>query len=89
MMADAMEVLDDDADIEESDQIVNAILDEIGINLNEQLLSAPDTSLKNDVKVASKEKQPILEAAGNVGSSQPAISDEDRALEERLNKLKK
>ena len=91
MMDDVMsDVLDDDTEAE-SEEVVQAVLDEIGINFNESLINAP-TDTKVQSKEVQKEKAPVLEAAGNVGSSsssKPVANDEFKELEERLNKLKK
>ena len=47
MMEDAMdELMDDDETEEEQERIVQSVLDEIGIQLNEQLVSAPSASSK-------------------------------------------
>jgi len=74
VMNDAMEDAMDEADNEaESDEIVNQVLDEIGVKMNEDLVDAPGKKLD----------------AGAQAAAVPAESEHDKVLEARLNNLKK
>ncbi|CCH62684.1 hypothetical protein TBLA_0I00190 [Henningerozyma blattae CBS 6284] len=71
--------LDED---EEADDIVNQVLDEIGVDLNAQLQTTPQGVMKESEVL---ESQPIAEAIGtSIGGSNP-----DADLQARLDSLKK
>ncbi|KAJ3414267.1 Charged multivesicular body protein 2A [Chytridiales sp. JEL 0842] len=76
MMNDAIDdAVDEEEDEEESDAIVAAVLDEIGISLNQSLVDAPNTKLGTKTSVAASEPEPMLA--------------DDAALQERLNNLRR
>lgn len=83
MINDVMDdVFEEDTDEQESDQIVNKVLDELGIEMNQTLATLPASGKTPVVgKTAENDKQPT--AAPVAGS---AAVDAD--LEERLNKLR-
>jgi len=85
MMSDAIgEAFDDGETEEEEDKIVNQVLDEIGVSLSGELLSAP-TSAVNEQPVAN-EKQPVAALAEDGDQEDDAaVSD----LEARLNNLRR
>ena len=90
MMDDVMgDALEDEE--EESEQVVNAVLDEIGISMNEQLSAAPVQGQQAALKApAQKEKAVVIAGVGaEEEKAAPVMSDEDKALEERLARLKK
>jgi len=65
MVGDALEsAMDDVEDEEESDQIVNQVLDEIGINLNDSLVDAPGKK-QEEAKIAENDADKELEARLN------------------------
>lgn len=77
MMNDTMEdAMGDDNEEEESDAIVNQVLDEIGINLDGQMATAPDGKVSTG-KRKEVEPEPI----------QLAVGDDD--LQARLDNLRK
>lgn len=84
MINDVMDdVFEEDTDEQESDQIVNKVLDELGIEMNQTLATLPASGKAPVVdKTAGIDKQPT--AASIAGS---AAADAD--LEERLNKLRR
>lgn len=83
MINDVMDdVFEGDADEQESDQIVNQVLDELGIEMNQTLLTMPSAAKTLSDKTATADKQP---QAQTIGSSAAADAD----LEERLNKLRR
>ncbi|KAI8924174.1 Snf7 family [Entophlyctis helioformis] len=56
MMNDAIDgVMDGDDNEEEEDQIVNQVLDEIGINLNQSLVDAPNSKLGNKAEAVEED----------------------------------
>lgn len=88
MINDVMDdVFEEDTDEQESDQIVNKVLDELGIEMNQTLATMPSTG---DKTIASKAVTPAADkqaaaATATVGASTAADAD----LEERLNKLRR
>eukprot|EP01126_Amoeba_proteus_P020019 TRINITY_DN2046_c0_g2_i6.p2 TRINITY_DN2046_c0_g2~~TRINITY_DN2046_c0_g2_i6.p2 ORF type:complete len:126 (+),score=42.27 TRINITY_DN2046_c0_g2_i6:462-839(+) len=78
VISDTMEEMwESDGEEEETDEIVNQILDEIGINLKSELVNAPSKQMKAAVTTPS---QMAAAAAADV--------DEDRILQDRLNNLR-
>ncbi|XP_049614366.1 charged multivesicular body protein 2a isoform X1 [Syngnathus scovelli] len=78
MMSDAIDdVLGDEDDEDESDAIVSQVLDELGLNLNDELSNLPATGGSLSV------------AGGKKAEPQAALADADADLEARLNNLRK
>lgn len=79
MMSDTIdEAMDEEEDEEEEEAIVNQVLDEIGINLNESLVSAPGTAIKTP---GATGRERIAQAEGS--------SADDAALQARLDNLRR
>ncbi|KAI9317916.1 Snf7-domain-containing protein [Dichotomocladium elegans] len=79
MMSDAIDdAVEEDDDEIESEEIVNKVLDEIGINLSEELVDAP-IGLKQPASAVKNER--VAQAEG--------LSADDAALEARLNNLRR
>merc|ERR1712168_1162940 len=77
MMSDAIDdALGDEDDEEESDAIVQQVLDELGLQMNDQLSDMP--GVKDSIATSSGSKQPVA-----------ADMDEDADLMARLENLKK
>lgn len=88
MMGDAIDdAMEGEGEDEDADDLVNQVLDEIGITTSSQLVSAPDMP----VAQAAAAPQPVAamaEAAGGGGGAAAGASlDED--LQARLDKLRK
>lgn len=86
MMGDAVDdAMDQDGSEQESDALVNQVLDEIGIDFKNALADAPRKKIGGATAVAvqAPPKQVIVEAAA------AADSAADAELEARLNNLKK
>ena len=58
-------LLADAEDEKESDQIVNQVLDEIGVSLNEGLVEAPGTKIKVGKEEKNEEQDKALQARFN------------------------
>lgn len=83
MINDVMDdVFEEDTDEQESDQIVNKVLDELGIEMNQTLATLPASGAK--VPVADKTAASKEPEAATIGGT---AADAD--LEERLNKLRR
>lgn len=81
MMGDALDdALDQEGNTEEEEQIVQQVLDEIGINFQEEIPNAPMGVSMGVANTSGPEKVPET-----AGASDPAVSE----LEERLNNLKR
>merc|ERR1719315_653012 len=81
MMEDAIDdVMGDEDDEEESDAIVNQVLDELGLQLNDKLGDAPVGTGTLASTTAAKNKTPV--AAG-------ATEDDDADLQARLDDLRR
>merc|ERR1719367_1889435 len=81
MMEDAIDdVMGDEDDEEESDAIVNQVLDELGLQLNDKLGDAPVGTGTLASTTAAKNKTPV--AAG-------ATDDDDADLQARLDDLRR
>ncbi|KAG0175326.1 ESCRT-III subunit protein did4 [Apophysomyces sp. BC1034] len=79
MMGDAIDdVVGDEDEEEESEEIVNRVLDEIGISLNQELVDAP-TGIKHAAPEPSTER--VAQAEG--------LSADDAALQARLDNLRR
>ncbi|ORX56920.1 charged multivesicular body protein 2a [Hesseltinella vesiculosa] len=79
MMSDAIDdAMEEDDDEVESEEIVNKVLDEIGINLSEEFADVP-TGIKS---AAPKETERVAQAEG-------AMSADDAALQARLDNLRR
>lgn len=74
--------LDED---EEAEEIVNKVLDEIGVDLNAQLQSTPQNVVSDNSFGESKQR--VAEPMGASGDAQSGNSDDD--LQARLNSLKR
>lgn len=81
------EVFEEEGDEAESDQIVNQVLDELGIEMNSTLSTLPTSAKQPNAGKAAiaADKQAAPAAGGPVGASTAADAD----LEERLNKLRR
>jgi charged multivesicular body protein 2A len=77
------DMMDDDDEEEETDNIINQVLDEIGINLNDELVDAPQTAAAQAAK-APASAQPIAAGADGAGADSA-----DKDLEDRLRNLRK
>ncbi|XP_018331258.1 charged multivesicular body protein 2a [Agrilus planipennis] len=88
MMNDAIDdAMADDEDEEESDAIVSQVLDELGLQLNDQLSGLPQTA---GSLPASGQKQPVAAAAATGGGGgNGAVSDADADLQARLDNLRR
>merc|ERR1712012_1447774 len=81
MMEDAIDdVMGDEDDEEESDAIVNQVLDELGLQLNDKIGDAPIGTGTLASKTAAKNKTAV--AAG-------ATDDDDADLQARLDDLRR
>ncbi|ORZ12237.1 Snf7-domain-containing protein [Absidia repens] len=80
MMGDAIDdAMEEDDDEVESEEIVNKVLDEIGISLNQELVEAP-TGIKQASPVATTER---------VAQAEGGLSADDAALQARLDNLRR
>ncbi|AQZ16617.1 DID4 (YKL002W) [Zygosaccharomyces parabailii] len=75
---------DELAEDEEADEIVNKVLDEIGVDLNAQMQSVPQNSVSQNSN--AEPKQRVAEAVGNSTDSHTNPDDE---LQARLDSLKR
>ncbi|RKP12038.1 Snf7-domain-containing protein [Piptocephalis cylindrospora] len=86
MMSDTMDdVMEGDEDEEEEEAIVQQVLDEIGINLDQSLTSAP-TGLQQQSEV--NPRQAVAEGESAPGST-AGMSADDAALQARLDNLRR
>ncbi|KAI4464111.1 charged multivesicular body protein [Holotrichia oblita] len=82
VMNDAIDdAMADDADEEESDAVVNQVLDELGLQLGDQLSGLPSTAVSMP---GQSTKQPTAVPAGANG-----LSDADADLQARLDNLRR
>lgn len=79
--------LDED---DEADEIVNRVLDEIGVDLNSKLQTAPQDLVKNE-QAAAEPARAVAEAIGSSGEGPGPVtgSTTDDELQARLNSLKR
>lgn len=86
-------VMEDDEfnEDEEADEIVNKVLDEIGVDLNTELASAPSgiTGSQSEVNGTDKVTSKASLLAEGPGSDSNGPSDPDSELQARLNSLKR
>lgn len=86
MMNDAIDdAMEDEGDEEESDAVVAQVLDELGLQLNDQLSGLPQASASLSVPAG---KVPVAAGAGGGGAA-PTISDADADLQARLDNLRR
>uniref|UniRef100_A0A1B6FYK0 Charged multivesicular body protein 2a n=1 Tax=Cuerna arida TaxID=1464854 RepID=A0A1B6FYK0_9HEMI len=86
IMNDAIDdAMEDEGDEEESDAVVAQVLDELGLQLNDQLSNLPQASASLNVAGG---KVPVAAAAGGGGGSAP-VSDADADLQARLDNLRR
>lgn len=89
MMGDAVDgVFEEGGEEEETDELVGQVLDEIGINLNASLVSAPGQKVAAAVPAAAVQ-QPVAQpmgAAEGGGGTAPGLDDD---LQARLDRLRK
>uniref|UniRef100_A0A1B6IHK6 Charged multivesicular body protein 2a n=1 Tax=Homalodisca liturata TaxID=320908 RepID=A0A1B6IHK6_9HEMI len=86
IMNDAIDdAMEDEGDEEESDAVVAQVLDELGLQLNDQLSNLPQASASLSVAGG---KVPVAAAAGGGGGSAP-VSDADADLQARLDNLRR
>eukprot|EP01091_Cochliopodium_minus_P008478 TRINITY_DN1933_c0_g1_i1.p1 TRINITY_DN1933_c0_g1~~TRINITY_DN1933_c0_g1_i1.p1 ORF type:complete len:233 (-),score=75.70 TRINITY_DN1933_c0_g1_i1:45-743(-) len=87
MMDDTMDgVMGEDGEEEETDEIVNQVLDEIGINLAGELGTLPTTERQKTV--ISNKPQPQLQTVGGNSGGNNNNNDLDDDLSQRLNNLR-
>ncbi|KXJ76092.1 charged multivesicular body protein 2a [Aedes albopictus] len=94
MINDAMDdAMEDEGDEEETDAIVSQVLDELGLQLNDQLSGLPQAS--GSLSVAGGVKAPQAAAmgaggaAGGSGGAGSPVSDADADLQARLDNLRR
>ncbi|XP_052866244.1 charged multivesicular body protein 2a [Anopheles cruzii] len=91
MINDAMDdAMEDEGDEEETDAIVSQVLDELGLQLNDQLSGLPQASGSLTVSGAKVPQAAAVGAAGGSGggAGSPA-SDTDADLQARLDNLRR
>ncbi|RKP28072.1 Snf7-domain-containing protein [Syncephalis pseudoplumigaleata] len=91
MMSDAVDdVMMDEEDEEEEDLIVRQVLDEMGIQLDQQLADTP-TGLKTAATGMATESKPerVAVAAGGPSADNNDMSADDAALQARLDNLRR
>ncbi|KAJ8975056.1 hypothetical protein NQ317_005773 [Molorchus minor] len=87
VMNDAIDdAMEGDNDEEESDAVVNQVLDELGLQLNDTLSGLPQTA---GSLPAAGQKQPAAAAAAASGGNGGGISDADADLQARLDNLRR
>ncbi|RZC40435.1 charged multivesicular body protein 2a [Asbolus verrucosus] len=87
IMNDAIDdAMEDDGDEEESDAVVNQVLDELGLQLNDQLSGLPQTA---GALPSTGTKQPAAAAAAATAGGNGGISDADADLQARLDNLRR
>lgn len=79
-IGDVMDDMWSDDEEEATDDVLNQVLDEIGINLEKDLVDAPDHGMRG--KAAAKAPEPEKSAAA-------AEAAADRELQDRLNNLRR
>lgn len=93
MINDAMDdAMEDEGDEEETDAIVSQVLDELGLQLNDQLSGLPQAagslSVAGGVKAPQAAAMGAGGAAGGSGAGSP-VSDADADLQARLDNLRR
>lgn len=96
MINDAMDdAMEDEGDEEETDAIVSQVLDELGLQLNDQLSGLPQASGSLSVAAGAKAPQAAAVggggggAAGGSGGPGSPVSDADADLQARLDNLRR
>mmetsp|Transcript_26530 Transcript_26530/g.71671 ORF Transcript_26530/g.71671 Transcript_26530/m.71671 type:complete len:237 (+) Transcript_26530:99-809(+) len=94
IMGEAIDdAFDEDEEEEEGDALVNQVLDEIGINMNQQLASVPSAQPAAGAKEADQPAAAAMEGAvgaeggGAGGDAEPSALDKE--LQARLDNLRK
>ncbi|XP_058452861.1 charged multivesicular body protein 2a [Malaya genurostris] len=93
MINDAMDdAMEDEGDEEETDAIVSQVLDELGLQLNDQLSGLPQASGSLAISAGMKAPQAAAVGAGGAvsgpGANSP-VSDADADLQARLDNLRR
>jgi len=101
MIDDTLGELDEDEDDEESEEVINQTLEEIGIDVGGQLADVPTQRATAQKAPAQRKKQAVAEGAAparraapkdddfDLGGDDDEADDLDEELEARLNALKK
>ncbi|XP_049281966.1 charged multivesicular body protein 2a [Anopheles funestus] len=90
MINDAMDdAMEDEGDEEETDAIVSQVLDELGLQLNDQLSGLPQASGSLAVSGAKTPQAAAVGAAGGSGGAGSPVSDADADLQARLDNLRR
>ncbi|XP_058130097.1 charged multivesicular body protein 2a [Anopheles ziemanni] len=92
MINDAMDdAMEDEGDEEETDAIVSQVLDELGLQLNDQLAGLPQASGSLSVAGAKTPQAAAVGAAGGTGGGGAGspVSDADADLQARLDNLRR
>ncbi|EAA01777.4 charged multivesicular body protein 2a [Anopheles arabiensis] len=90
MINDAMDdAMEDEGDEEETDAIVSQVLDELGLQLNDQLSGLPQASGSLAVSGAKVPQAAAVGAAGGSGGAGSPVSDADADLQARLDNLRR
>ncbi|KFB42764.1 AGAP001285-PA-like protein [Anopheles sinensis] len=91
MINDAMDdAMEDEGDEEETDAIVSQVLDELGLQLNDQLAGLPQASGSLSVAGAKTPQAAAVGAAGGTGGGAGSpVSDADADLQARLDNLRR
>uniref|UniRef100_A0A2M4BYX9 Putative vacuolar assembly/sorting protein did4 n=1 Tax=Anopheles marajoara TaxID=58244 RepID=A0A2M4BYX9_9DIPT len=91
MINDAMDdAMEDEGDEEETDAIVSQVLDELGLQMNDQLSGLPQASGSLSVATGTKTPQAAaMGAAGGSGGPGSPTSDTDADLQARLDNLRR
>eukprot|EP00884_Botryococcus_braunii_P018373 jgi/Botrbrau1/5219/Bobra.0172s0083.1 len=83
------DAFEEDGEEEETEDLVNQVLDEIGVNLDTELASVPAGGARTKIAApAAAAAAPQAEALGE-GSGPPAGDGIDEDLQARLNNLRK
>ncbi|XP_058058749.1 charged multivesicular body protein 2a [Anopheles bellator] len=90
MINDAMDdAMEDEGDEEETDAIVSQVLDELGLQLNDQLSGLPQASGSLTVSGAKVPQAAAVGAGGGSGGAGSPASDTDADLQARLDNLRR
>uniref|UniRef100_A0A182K523 Vacuolar assembly/sorting protein DID4 n=1 Tax=Anopheles christyi TaxID=43041 RepID=A0A182K523_9DIPT len=90
MINDAMDdAMEDEGDEEETDAIVSQVLDELGLQLNDQLSGLPQASGSLAVSGTKTPQAAAVGAAGGSGGAGSPVSDADADLQARLDNLRR
>ncbi|XP_053680252.1 charged multivesicular body protein 2a [Anopheles nili] len=90
MINDAMDdAMEDEGDEEETDAIVSQVLDELGLQLNDQLSGLPQASGSLAVTGTKTPQAAAVGAAGGSGGAGSPVSDADADLQARLDNLRR